>query len=243
MGKITNLLIGGGLGWVLGGPVGGIIGMAIGAMFPNSETLRQTAGQTTGKTTPGDYTMSLLVLIAAVMKVDGRIMKSELDYVKRFLTQNFGAEGAHEALTLLKDMLKQEIPVQDVCHQIASHVDYSSRLQLLHFLFGLANADGRFVPAEEQLISTIGRSMGITEKDMGSVSSMFKDTREDLYKILEIESSATDDEVKKAYRRMATKYHPDKVAYLGEDVKKAANEKFQKLNAAYEKIKKERGMV
>lgn len=239
MGKITNLLIGGGLGWVLGGPVGGIIGMAIGAMFPDTETLRQT----TTKTTPGDYAMSLLVLIAAVMKADGRVMKSELDYVKRFLIQNFGTDGAQEALTLLKDMLNQEIPVHDVCRQIASHVDYSSRLQLLHFLFGLANADGRFVPAEEQLITLIARSMGITERDMESVNSMFKDTREDLYKILEIDSSASDEEVKKAYRRMAAKYHPDKVAYLGEDVKKAANEKFQKLNAAYEKIKKERGMV
>jgi DnaJ-class molecular chaperone with C-terminal Zn finger domain len=163
--------------------------------------------------------------------------------VKRFLVQNFGVDGAQEALAILKDLLKQEIPVQDVCGQIADHVDYSSRLQLLHFLFGLAYADGRMEPVEEQLIEVIAHSLGITEKDSESIRSMFKNTVEDLYKILEIDSTASNEDVKKAYRKMAVKYHPDKVAYLGEDVKNAANEKFQKLNSAYEKIKKERGMV
>lgn len=239
MSKLTGILIGGGLGWAFGGPIGAIIGAALGAMFSGSESLVQTGS----RTTPGDYAMSLLVLIAAVLKADGKIMKSELDYVKRFLVQNFGVDGAQEALVLLKDMLKQEIPVHDVCAQITSHVDYSSRLQLLHFLIGLANADGRYEPAEDKLISAIAHDLGITEKDLESMRSMFKNTREDLYKIIEIESTATNDEVKKAYRKMATKYHPDKVAYLGEDVKKAAHEKFQKLNEAYEKIKKERGMV
>lgn len=239
MGKITNILIAGGLGWVLGGPIGVIIGVAIGAMISDTDIQIRT----NGRTTPGDYAMSLLVLIAAVMKADGKVMKSELDYVKRFLVQNFGVDGAQEALIMLKDMLKQDIPVQDVCEQIASHVDYSSRLQLLHFLFGLASADGRFEPAEERIILLIGQSLGISEKEIDSIRSTFRDTREDLYKILEIDSNATNEEVKKAYRKMATKYHPDKVAYLGEEVKKAANEKFQKLNEAYEKIKKERGMV
>jgi DnaJ like chaperone protein len=78
--------------------------------------------------------MSLLVLIAAMLKADGKIMRSELDYVKKFLIQNFGAQGAKDALVMLKDLLKQDIPVQDVCEQISGHVNYSSRLQLLHFL-------------------------------------------------------------------------------------------------------------
>jgi DnaJ like chaperone protein len=232
--------IGGGLGWVLGGgPIGAVIGFAIGAMFDSVGQVQITSG----KTTPGDYAMSLLVLIAAMLKADGKILKSELDYVKRFLVQNFGEEGAREALAMLKDILKQDIPVADVCAQMATHLDYSSRLQLLHFMFGLANADGRLDPAEEQLIAVMGHSLGITQGDLNSIHSMFRNTIEDFYKILEIEPSASDDEVKKAYRRMAVKYHPDKVAYLGEDVKKAANEKFQKLHEAYEKIKKERGMV
>jgi DnaJ like chaperone protein len=59
---------------------------------------------------------------------------------------------------------------------------------------------------------------------------------------LEIDSSATDDEVKKAYRKQAMKHHPDKVSHLGEEIRKAAEEKFQKLNEAYERIKSARGI-
>ncbi|HEY4788005.1 MAG TPA: TerB family tellurite resistance protein [Bacteroidales bacterium] len=238
MGKFAKW-IGGGLGWAFFGPVGGLFGFFLGSVVDSVETHQITSGATT----PGDYAMSLLVLIAAMLKADGQVLKSELDFVKRFLVQNFGVDGAKEALNMLKDLLKQEIPVEDVCDQISKHVDYSSRLQLLHFMFGLAYADGRFDPAEGRLIEIMALHLGITEKDVDSIRSMFKDTIEDLYKVLEIDSTATNEEVKKAYRSMAVKYHPDKVAYLGEDVKKAANEKFQKLNEAYEKIKKERGMV
>ena len=239
MGKFAKW-IGGGLGWVLGGgPIGALIGFAIGAMFDSVNTIQVTSG----KTTQGDYAISLLVLIAAMLKADGKIVRSELDYVKKFLIQNFGVDGAQEALAMLRDLLKKDIPVEDVCDQIAANVDYSSRLQLIHFLNELANADGHFDKEEERLLELISRRLRITVGDQESIKSMFKNTREDLYKILEIESTASDEEVKKAYRKMALKYHPDRVAYLGEDVKKSANDKFQKLNGAYEKIKKERGMV
>jgi DnaJ like chaperone protein len=238
MGKFVKW-IGGGLGWAFFGPVGGIFGFVLGSMVDGIETIETTSKSTT----VGDYAMSLLVLIAAVLKADGKVLKSELDYVKKFLVQNFGVEGAQEALGMLKDLLKQEIPVEEVCQQISSHVDYSSRLQLLDFLNGLAYADGHLDPAEERLIDVIAANLGISINDRESLRSMFKSSREDLYKILEVESSVSDEAVKKAYRAMALKYHPDKVAYLGDDIKNAANEKFQKLNEAYEKIKKERGMV
>lgn len=234
--------IGGGLGWVVGGPIGVIIGFLLGSLVDSVTTQAVEINQ--GRTTPGDYAISLLVLIAAVMKADGKIMKSELDFVKKFLNQNFGPEGTQEALTILKDLLKQEIPVEDVCEQIAQKVDYSSRLQLMHFLYGLSHSDGRMELAELNLIQRIAVSLGITSSDNESIKSMFlANTLETAYKILEVEPNATNDEVKKAYRRLAVEYHPDKVAYLGEEFRKAANEKFQKLNEAYEKIKKERGIV
>ena len=77
---------------------------------------------------------------------------------------------------------------------------------------------------------------------MESIRNMFYEDVNSAYKILGIDKSVGEDEVKKAYRRMANKYHPDKVAYLGEDVRKAAGEKFRKVRNAYDKIKKERGM-
>jgi DnaJ like chaperone protein len=240
MGKYAKW-IGGGLGWVLGhGPIGAIIGFVIGSMFDN---MQASVTVNRGRTTPGDYAMSLLVLIAAMMKVDGKVVRSELDYVKKFLVQNFGEQGAREALVMLKDLLKQDIPVTDVCEQITEHVNYSSRLQLLHFLNELAFSDGRMNASEERLLEVIANGLHITQADKESLRAMFKNTVEDWYKILEIDANVSDDEVKKAYRRMAMKYHPDKVSTMGEDVKRAAHEKFQKLNEAYEKIKKERGMA
>lgn len=232
--------LGGGLGWAISGPVGGLVGFLLGALV-DSVTIVQ---QTSHKTTSGDYAVSLLVLVAAIMKADGKIMRSELDYVKKFLVQNFGEDGAQEALTMLKDLLKQEIPVRDVCFQIQQNVDYSSRLQLMHFLYGLSLADGKMDEVEARLIEVISNSLGIKQSDNESIRSMFlANTTESAYKVLEVEPSATDDEVKKAYRKMAVKYHPDKVSYLGDEFRKAAHEKFQKLNEAYEKIKKERGIV
>lgn len=228
-----------GLGWAFLGPIGGMFGFFLGSMVDNIETKPVASGQTTS----GDYALSLLALVAAMLKADGKILRSELDYVKTFLVRNFGEDGAQEALLMLKDILKKDIPVEQVCEQIAANVDYSSRLQLLDFLNGLAYADGQIDPAEERLLDLIALKLGVTSNDKESLRSMFKNTHEDNYKILEIESSASDEDVKKAYRKMALKYHPDKVAYLGDDIKKAANEKFQKLLEAYEKIKKERGIV
>jgi len=237
--------IGGGLGFTLGGPLGALAGFVLGSVFDETEILIQTPGDTTGKKvqiTQGDYMFSLLVLVTAVLKADGKILRSELDYVKEFLNRNFGSEGAKQALTILKDLTQQNIPVTDVCIQIRKYVDHSSRLQLVHFLFGIANADGELHPDELRLIQHIASTLGISDADYNSIQAMFVPKTDWAYHILEIQEMATNEEIKKAYRKMALKFHPDKVSYLGEEVQKAANEKFQKLNEAYQAICKERGL-
>jgi DnaJ like chaperone protein len=121
-------------------------------------------------------------------------------------------------------------------------MDYSSRLLLLQYLFGVALADGKHHPSEVELIHSIAINLGIDQKEFESIKAMYIKETNSAYKILEIEATATNDEVKKAFREMAKKYHPDKVGHLGEDVKKTAEAKFTNLNAAYEAIKQERGM-
>jgi DnaJ like chaperone protein len=234
----------GGLGWAFFGPIGGILGFVVGSMFDNTQVIHgQQSNQTDLQTTQGGYIMSLLVLVAAVMKADGKILKSELDYTKQFFVNAFGISAAQEAIRILRDLLNQNIPVTDVCRQIRQNMDHPSRLQLLHFLFGIAAADGVVHSDEHKLIKHIAEQMGISQKDYESIESMFVANTDAAYKILEVDPSATDDELKKAYRKMAIKYHPDKVTYLGEDVQKAAHEKFQKVNEAWEIIKKQRGIV
>ena len=138
------------------------------------------------------------------------------------------------------DILKQEYPMRDVCKQIARSMDHPSRLELLHILFGLSLSDGNIHPSEEKLIHTISNYLNINQKDFLSIKAMFIKEVESDYKILEISKNSTDEEVKKAYRKMAIKYHPDKVGHLGEEVRNLAEEKFKMVNKAYNNIKNSR---
>lgn len=235
--------LGGGLGFVMGGPIGGLLGFLVGSVIDNTTIQTSTYTPGTARTTQGDFGMSLLVLVAAVMKADGTVVKSELDYVKQFFVRQFGQESAKQALLMLKDILKQEIPVRDVCQQIKGNMDYSSRLQLLHLLFNISLADATIHASEIQIIERISGYLGVGSGDFLSIKNMFIPETDSSYKILEIEPSSSNDEVKKAYRKMAMKYHPDKVSHLGEEFRKTADEKFKKVNEAYEKIKKERNMT
>lgn len=229
------------LGWTLFGPIGGIIGFALGSLA-DSGSVSSTDG-TRVNAEKGSFMVSLLVLVSAVLKADGKILRSELDYVKTFFTRNFGPAATQEAMLLLRDILKQSIPLKDVCEQIKHNIDYSARLQMMHFLFGIANADNDLVNSEIAVLQEIAKHLGISQADYASIKAMFVEDSSSSYQVLEIQPTATDEEVKKAYRKMAVKFHPDKVAHLGEEVQQGANEKFRKVNEAYEKIKKERGLV
>lgn len=230
--------VGGGLGWAFGGPLGGILGFVVGSMYDGMNSGKYEYRQTQS----GDFSLSLLVLTAAVMKADGSVKRSELDFVKQFFYTQFGADQAGHYIKMLGEVLKQEIKVQEVSQQVGRYMDYSSKLLLIQYLFGVALADGKHHPNEVSMINNISNYMGIGAKDFESIKAMFIKETDSAYKILEVDPSATNDEIKKAYRELAKKYHPDKVNHLGEDVKKAAELKFTTLNAAYEAVKQERGM-
>ena len=233
-----NKLIFGALGWAMFGPIGGILGYTLGSQSDS----RSSYSRRRGNTQSGDFGAALLILLAAVMKADGKILKSELDYVKNFLIDNFGKAHANQALKMLKELLHKDFPLNQVCGQIQQNMDHPSRLQLMHVLFGLSASDGEVHPEEIRVIKTIGNYLNINPKDFESIQAMFYKDTESAYKVLEIDKSATDSEVKKAYRKMAVKYHPDKVGHLGEDFQKMAEEKFKQLNDAYQKIKSNRNI-
>ena len=233
-----NKWLWGGLGWSIGGPIGGIIGFAIGAM--TESPLQKRRGRPPA-TRPGDFGTALLILCASLMKADGKVLKSELVFVKKFIVNQFGSEYASERLKLLQQILKQNYDISPVCHQIKTHLDYASRLELLHLLYGLALSDGQFHEKEKDFIDTIASYIGIRSADQISIRAMFVKVKASAYKILEITEDASTDEIKSAYRRMAKKYHPDKLHHLGPDFQKDAQEKFKKVNEAYNILKKQKG--
>ena len=263
-----NPWIGGLLGLWVGGRWGAALGVALTALWNRAqrnakeEELRRdretwererTAGTSGPRTdnAPGMFAVAMMTLVAAVMKADGRATQSELRFVKEFLRQNFSEDFAKDALHALKELLKLNVPVDGTCRRIAAELNYSQRLELLHLLYGVAWADGVFDPGEERLLRNIADWMGVRAGDAASIAAMFRrqnaeararEDAEDDYRILGIERGATDDEVRKAYRRMAMKCHPDKVAHLGPEFQRDAEVKFKRVNEAYERIKKSRGI-
>jgi len=245
--------IGGVIGWATGGFLGSIIGYALGSAVDSALAGKQgdggwqetQQGQARGSrplTMEGDFGVSLLVLSASVMKSDNRVVKAELDFVKDFFVKNFGAVKAKEYILLLRDLLGKDYDMRGACQQIKLFMDHASRVQLLHYLFGLSLADGEAHPKEVETIRAMATWLGISTLDYESIKAMFIKDKESPYKILEITPEATNEEIKKAYKHMAKKYHPDKVTHLGDDVQNAANEKFKEVNQAYESLKKIRGL-
>jgi DnaJ like chaperone protein len=259
-----------GLGWAIGGPIGGILGYYIGkAISPDRQIDAEYSDNTTHRGpyrntgTQQDINVALMVLIAAVMKADGQVRRTELDYVKRFLLQNYGEERGKEMLKVLQHLVEQDIAIDQVCHQIKVNTDYNTRYHMLDFLFGIGGADGEFDQTELNMLALIAQYLGISQSDYTSIyerhvgrqssgnsgnsgrSNRSESTSydKDPYRVLGIDSSATDDEVKKAYRKMAMKYHPDKVAGMSEEIQRNAAEQMKEINRAYEIIKERRSSM
>ena len=239
--------LGAGVGFSLGGPIGSILGFVLGSIiggFTKEDIEQAKRYKTTNSNTQsGDFEISLLLLSAVVIKADGKVDQRELSYVRNHFKNMYGEERASNAFKLFNGFIKNNaISTKEVCVQIRQNLTHASRLQLIHFLFGIAKADGAVVEVEVNAIKTIASYLYINQYDFESIKAMFYNSANNAYKILGIEKEATNDEVKTAYRKMVKKYHPDKLQHLGEEHVKGAEEKFKQVQMAYEQIQKERGM-
>ncbi|MHB0756551.1 TerB family tellurite resistance protein [Polaribacter sp. M15] len=252
MGSFTKWL-GAGLGFTLGGPIGAAIGFALGSFVDkfeiddfkqeqidyDREQPRRTSKRQSS-TQSGDFEMSLLVLASIVIKADGKVDQRELNFVRSQFLSMYGKERANNAFKLFKGVVKKEISARQVCIQIREHMSHASRLQLIHFLFGIAKADEFVSQKEIDEIKKISGYLYINQNDYESIKAMFYDASGNAYKILEVDKFASNDEIKKSYRKLVKKYHPDKLRDLGDEHLQGAKEKFQSIQDAYEKIKNER---
>ena len=171
------------------------------------------------------------------------VKKQELQFVRNFFISNYGPQKASTIFEKFNEEIKKDKQnISDLTEIFIKQAQYETRLQILHFLFGVANADGVVSQTELNKVEQISAALGIRQSDMQSIKAMFIKDIDNAYTILEIISSATDDEVKKAYRTMAKKYHPDKLRSKDPALIKGAKEKFQKVQEAYEVIQKERNL-
>jgi DnaJ like chaperone protein len=239
--------LGAGLGFSLGGPIGSILGYAVGSFISgfSKEDVERAKQFKTGSvnTQAGDFEISLLILSSLVIKADGKVNEAELVYVRNYFKRMYGEARAANAFKLFKGFVKSnQISTRQVCLQIRKNITHASRLQLVHYLFSIAKADGYVTKEEVDVIKNISGYLGVNSYDFESIKAMFYNSTDSSYRILGIDKTATNIEVKKAYRKMAKKYHPDKLQHLGEQLKKGAEEKFKEVQKAYDQIQKERGL-
>ena len=236
-------IFGAGLGWTFGGPIGGLIGWWLGGQYEEDSRpdFPGIPPQNT-ETRPGDFAIAILVLLAAVMKADGRVVKAELEYVKSSLLANFGKQSAQEMLLLLKNLLEQDYYIYEIAGQVNRHMSQAEKLQLIHTLFGISQADGKVHKREVEVIREIAEHLKLNAADVDAIQAIFVKSARKAYTILELDPDCTDQEVKKAYRSMAARFHPDKVQHLGPEFQKMAEDKFKAINGAYQEIKLERGL-
>ena len=256
--------IGGILGWMTGGPLGALAGVAIGAMFDYGMDSVNTPASNSASSVSGVYgdrngyegqrnsfLFAMLVLVSYIIKADGRVMHSEMELVRRFLRSNFGDAAARQGEDILHRLFEEHKrsgnsafrnTVADCCAQIAANMDYAQRLQLLNLLVLVAKVDGTVATEEVEAIRECAAWMRMASTDVDSMLNLGGDSLEAAYKVLGVPPTATDDEVRRAYRKLALQHHPDRVATLGEDIRKAAEKKFQEINEAKERIYKARGL-
>ena len=234
------------LGFFVYGFRGAILGFFIGSIldsFSSSSSGGFKVFSEEKKVSPQDFELHLLSLSSLVIKADGTVSQRELDYVRSYFVQAYGKERANAVFRTFNEVIKnRELSEARIAEYLVPRTRYEARLQITHFLFSIANADGNVSQAEASKIQDIARHLRLASKDFESIKAMFFKSTDGAYKILEIEKSATDAEVKQAYRSMAKKYHPDKLQHMDEAYRHGAQDKFRKVQEAYEKIQRERGI-
>ena len=259
--KWIGLFIGIIAGHFWGGVLGWFLGSLIDRLFAPKVKIYTQHYQRS------DFMESMLILTAAVLKADGHVERSEFAYVRDYLVRSLGPMHAQDAMNRLTEILGESYNIESVCSELRQSSTIHERLLIIQFLFGVATADGELHQSEVSVIELIAQWSGVARSDYESIKAMFtysyansgnngsyssggngntggyrSHTLDSDYQILEISPDASDDEVKKAYRSLAKKYHPDRVAHLGDDMRKAAEEKFSRLSQAYDNIRKSRGM-
>ena len=225
---------------------GAILGFLLGSVFENFNKSK-TGGhsiftQSRGQVSPAEFELKLLSLASIVIKADGTVNQKELDFVRQYFVQAYGKDHANATFKVFNEQIKkQELSSQTICSFLKQRMRYESRLQILHFLFSISKADGHVSEAEVNEINSISGFLGINHRDFESIKAMFFSNPDSAYKILEIDRSANASDIKKAYRAMVKKYHPDKLQHMDEVYQKGAEEKFRKVQEAYEQIQKEKG--
>lgn len=268
LGRVPGGIIGGILGWIaLRTFLGSLCGIIMGSIAGEYAVWTLVSRHVFNKRMQyaemeekwrNDLLEGILILSADIIKTGGKQQQYQLQFVKEFVAMQFGNDVVPEAMRQLESFLNQnKFDFYQAIPKLRGVVTDT----LIRYLISLAIAGGGFSKAERELIERIGIGLNLSyseikstiaslysefyggeKKDYSANNSQDSKTTPDEYVILEIKTSATDEEVRAAYRRKAMECHPDRVATRGPEAQKDAAAKFRRIHEAYQTIKRERDM-
>ena len=252
-------LVGGAFGFMMGGPLGAVLGAALGHTFdkglsslpdgiaPGQQERVQTA-----------FFTATFSVMGAVAKADGRVSKHEIRLAETLMSQmGLHGEMRRTAIRLFSEGKAPDFPLDDVLQQFRA--ECRGRRTLIRMFVEIqlqaAYADGRLHNTEEQLLLHICNQLGFSTAEFRALEQMLRaqqhyagagagaaqaarPTLDDAYAVLGVDPGDTDAQVKKAYRRLISQHHPDKLVSKGlpEEMMKVASRKTHEIKQAYEQI-------
>ncbi len=264
-------VIGGAFGFMLGGPLGALLGAVLGhnldkglAGLDQNEPLEPGERE---RVQTAFFTATFSVM-GHVAKADGQVTRDEIALAEAVMTEmELNTELRQTAMRLFGEGKKPGFPLEEVLEQF--RVECHRRQTLIQMFMEIqlqaAYADGELAPAEERLLLHVCERLGVSRFTFRRLEQMIRAERHfagagagagrraarepaamslnDAYAILNVSAQTTDAEVKKAYRRLLSQHHPDKLVSKGlpEEMMKMAARKTHEIRQAYERVKEARG--
>ena len=251
-------VVGGTFGFMLGGPLGALMGVSLGNYFDGGLTAQSSRlGLGATERVQSAFFTTTFVLMGYVAKSDGKVTRDEIAMAERVMSQmRLNAQQREVAVKLFNEGKRQDFPLEEILTQFKRESFRRSSLvqMLLEIVAATALADGTLHEQERKTLELIASKLGVSRPRLDAILARVSgqagfesadESRSKLsaaYALLAIESSASIDEVKRAYRRQMSQHHPDKLVAKGlpEEMIDIANRKTQDIKSAYDLIRKAR---
>lgn len=221
------------------GPLGTIIGVGIGHQFDKGASRLQQTGMA--------IQVAFFGCMAKMAKADGRITQNEIAAIEQVMARlGYVGERRNAAIEIFRRAKDDAHTAADYINQLAGIIQFNPQIAMtfLAALHAVAQADGVIHPNEREILLQAERAFRLRP---GTIDAMLGDgtasALDNAYKVLDISPDASDEEVRRVYRRKCMEFHPDKLASKGlpDEFMQYAHEQLAKINEAYDTIKKARG--
>lgn len=230
--------LGAGLGWAMtGNPLGGLLGFIAGSLLDTDD--KKTGGKAAVGLT--EFETNLIVISSHLITIDGKVTMQEIAFLQQFLNTHFEDKHADKRKEVIHHCLNKEYDLNVACDQIRMYTPHATHVQVIRFLFDLALSDGDLNERESYFIFRLAGYINVNDVEFRKLKTEHLEVKTTAYEVLGARKEMSFSEIRMIYRQSVLKYHPDRNKDVSEAEKKKLADKFQKIQEAYQQVKKERG--